>query len=188
MTDANGHVHAVLTVQALPFYAFGVDNLRLLTLLCGYLTDVFIEMLQHDDSSVHDDVLSFVAEIRRCLAQKKQHNLDSHVVVIGLHHSLQPQQLLGPIETTKRGLDVSQTITDAQGNTAILLLMPLTDQSGVKGYENRLSLSVYELLGQTVDASAFSVMSHRIEPDEEPVPLLKELINACEILQDINFG
>src|SRR5699024_4685698 len=71
-----------------------------------------------------------------------------------------------------RGLDVGLRRSNADGGHSLLILMPMTNVEGARGYRERVSLMVEERLGRTLDDSLMVFHEYRVDGRVDAAQLL----------------
>lgn len=160
LLSVEGEVLAVVAVHSMPFFAFNERTFTLLALLGGHMADLLEtprQLLRPDDAEAR----RFSQQLRRALRDATEHDLPSSLAFLKLpDDSVALQKLL--IES-QRGLDLQLVLQCANGAEGVLVLMPLTDQDGSRGYSQRLNRMVQERFDNASSLEALGVGIHYYE-------------------------
>lgn len=140
MISSRNQVMGVLAVEAMPFYAFNVENLHLIQVIVFCYTDMLMgnEGAQQIFACFNNSAdIYFIEELNRLIRVAEKINVPSQLVVLtfsGEKSALLPEQM----QELKRGLDMMWTTTIAE-HPSLWILMPFATPSGVKGMIMRLN-------------------------------------------------
>ncbi|MGE6792336.1 GAF domain-containing protein [Pseudomonas guineae] len=179
LIDTEGRLLAVLAVEQMPFFSFNDRTLSLLAILAGHVADLLLsdpQALQLDDS----DAQIFSQNLKRCLHDARQHDLDGYLLGFEVSQSAHRAELLNLIESSQRGLDLHLKSAD-QSNPCVLVLLPLTSAEGAQGYLQRLHTMLTERFGLDQTLESLGVRTHRydIGVGREREALHHFLFNEC---------
>lgn len=134
IADSRGHLHAVLCIHALPFFALQGEVLRVLSLLCAHGCDQIVSAANLDGVQQFDRQLA--------LAKTDQARFDLAACVLQLSAPLdaEHQRLFAHYKSQKRALDIWLE-SSADNRLQVKILMPLTDSTGAHTWLARLGLT-----------------------------------------------
>ena len=164
-TSVNGVTHGVLAVREMPFYAFEEENLQLIAVLCGRLADYLFELDVNSQAS-SDDNGRFWNGLERAIQDLKDFGIDSGLVTINLLKREYADNIFHQLQLTRRGLDIILPITDTPDHKTLLILMPLTDSTGMEGYKLRTREMFKEQLGKDFDEIGLDFRSRLLQTND----------------------
>ena len=132
IVDAFGKIWGVVAVNKMPFRDFRTDNIKLISILSGYIGDL-LGKRAHSSSDGDEDVQIFMLQIDRCIKDISEYKLPSAIVILEFKHDQYYSAMSAYILERKRGLDQSLVITYKNGNKLLFLLMPLTSAGDSEG-------------------------------------------------------
>lgn len=179
LVDTEGRTLALLAVEKMPFFSFNDRTLSLLAILAGHVADLLLtdpQALQLDDS----DAQVFSQNLKRCLHDAQQHDLDAYLLGFEVEPSTHREELLNLIESSQRGLDLHLKPV-SQSKPFVLVLLPLTTAEGAQGYLQRLHVMLVERfgLGQTLESLGVRTHRYDIGAVREREALRHFLFNEC---------
>jgi len=151
IVDAFGEIWGVVAVNKMPFRDFRTDNIKLISILSGYIGDL-LGKRAHSISNRDEDVQIFMLQIERCIKDIAEYKLPSAIVILEFKHDQYYSAMSTYILERKRGLDQSLAITYKNGNKLLFLLMPLTS---AKDSESR-TLQMEQYFKETFEITNFS--------------------------------
>lgn len=161
--DANEHLYGVLLVRSMPFFSFQEPVLKLMSVMAGYIADVFSaqSMVKAIDNIEFTD---FFINLQRCISNVKHHDLPATLIHFDVERNSLGDQLSDLIQQHRRGLDiVYEQIFD--NSRSLSYLLPLTDMSGVDGYRERLQNACKSQLGVSLAQLPVQFHIHNITAD-----------------------
>jgi hypothetical protein len=176
LTDVQGRLRAVVTVQALPFEAISRDHLNLLAVIGGHMGD----LLALGVGGAHQ----FHTALMRGHIDARDHQLAATLMGLRLDSKTVPSSLWREVLDLHRGIDQPWLTRDRHGNPALLLLMPLTDAEGARGFLQRLERHCEDHYGKSLAAAGVRAQSMLIDGNGNPHDKLRALKEACEIHGD----
>ncbi len=132
LADAYREIRGVVVVHQMPFFAFTEKNLQLLSIVAGQVGDYLAARERLATGDDHE-AYQFLFEVLRCLDNSNRFDLQA--ALLGIEFS-DPALAPGLIDTMRgelRGLDCFLPVTEGE-NKKLLLLMPLTDRTGLDQY------------------------------------------------------
>lgn len=140
LADVTGRVWAVMAVREMLFVAFQDENLRLLSVLSGHLGDLLADAggLAIDRDAT---VQQMDRALRRSLEDARRYRLPGAFLRLTCRGS-SGQRLAEQVLELRRALDQAVVGRSKEGDPLVLLLLPLTDRSGLDGYLARLKKTV----------------------------------------------
>lgn len=172
--DVHGRLWGVVTVQAMPFEALSREHLNLLAVIGGHMGDLLALGAGGGSQQFHTALL-------RCHIDARDHRLAAMLTALRLDMKVAPKTLWSELLELHRGLDQPWLMHDRYGNPVLLLLMPLTDAEGSRGFLSRLDRFCEDRYGKSLQESG--VRTHSILIDgQEPAPAkLQAIKEACEV-------
>lgn len=153
LVDHNRTIHGVVVVYALPFFSLTKTITGFLSVMGGYIADIFAAKAEH--GQVDDPVFSsLLSNIKRSIYLESAYQLPSVIYSIkvpsdGNSHAYSPT-LANITNQLKRGLDIVYT-TKNELETNIVILMPMTDLAGLDCYRSRLQKECMSQFGFDVN-------------------------------------
>lgn len=126
LVDASGHIHAVLAIAAMPFFAFQQSTLTLLAVLCAHAAD----LLTGAGKPGSDE--TFSRQLARALKDQERFGLQSALVQISLQGEA-GEQWRSVARRERRALDLWR-----ERGEELTVLLPLTDLAGAEQWLQRL--------------------------------------------------
>ncbi len=123
--DTFGKIWGVVAVNKMPFRDFRTDNIRLLSILSGYIGDVLGKRF-HSISEGDEDVQIFKLQVDRCIHDIAEYKLSTALIILKFKHDEYYPAMSAYILERKRGLDQSLAVTNNKGYKLLFLLLPLT--------------------------------------------------------------
>lgn len=160
LLSVDGQVLAVVAVHSMPFFAFNERTFTLLALLGGHMADLLQtprQLLRPDDAEAR----RFSQQLRRARRDAAEHDLPGSLAFVELPADSEKLQKL--LVESQRGLDLQVLVPRANGGDGLLVLMPLTDQDGSRGYRQRLDRMVQERFENASTLSELGVVIHNFE-------------------------
>ncbi len=178
--DVSNKLWGLVSVHEIPFAALNEQNLNLLAVLGGHIADVFTEraMLKAGRDM---DGQRFKHRLARSSADAYRYGIPSAVVVMRFGPPCANEDLHVEVMKLRRGLDQEWMLKDSNGNPVIMMIMPLTDKAGVRGYTKRINDFVLERL--QISAKEAQLDIHAVEIDGEEVyeKVLEGLLGRFDI-------
>ncbi len=180
LSDTEGCFLAVLAIEQMPFFSFNDRVFGLLAILAGHIADLILsdpELLHLQDM----DSQHFSQNLKRSASDARLHGLDASLFALQVKASANSDRLLRLIEDSRRGLDLQLRLTDQDGDTCVLVLLPLTSAEGAQGYLLRLNTLLGERFGQgqTLDSLQVRVLAHDIGAEYGQEALRHFLYSEC---------
>ncbi|MAL02675.1 MAG: sugar transporter, partial [Arenimonas sp.] len=180
LIDTEGRFLAVLAIEQMPFFSFNDRVFGLLAILAGHIADLILsdpELLHLQDM----DSQHFSQNLKRSASDARLHGLDASLFALQVKASANSDRLLRLIEDSRRGLDLQLRLTDQDGDTCVLVLLPLTSAEGAQGYLLRLNTLLGERFGQgqTLDSLQVRVLAHDIGAEYGQEALRHFLYSEC---------
>lgn len=177
ITDAYGRVWAVLCVENMLFIAFHEENLALLSILGGHIGDLLATGPALSRSR-NLSVKEFVTHVRRSLVDRKRYDLP--VALLAIVPGPDSAQAVTELVTgQRRGLDQVLVLEDRAGRSALLLLMPLTEERGVDGYVARLDENLKRKLGRSLADAGVRLHPRLLGAGDDAEAVAAEMAKLC---------
>jgi len=129
--DVQGRLWGVVTVQAMPFEALSVEHLHLLAVLGGQMGDL---LALGSGGGLHQ----FHVSLLRSHSDARAHNLAAMLVGFVVDPARAPPTLWSTLLDQHRDLDQQWLLLNCHGHRVLLMVMPLTDAEGARGFLQRL--------------------------------------------------
>jgi hypothetical protein len=168
MLSTSGRLLGVLVVARLPFTALTLETLQLVTVQLAYYAD----SLDHADNT--QPVLAayprcppdFALELVRLQRLLATAAIRSSMVAFVLRDADAAEQWFARFDRLRRAVDVAWQHREGELRVLIVLL-PLTIDSGLAGYLERIARSIREQYGADLAAAGIGVFT--AELDEQPI-------------------
>jgi hypothetical protein len=175
LVDLRGTVHAVLCVQAIPFFAFEGRNLQAMALLAGHFADLVMTRGQATDlerGRRHE----FEIRLARAVRDAQDHAVSNMVAVL----LIQPGSLISNIIDVLLGgaleaADVPYTVHDPSGKRYVFILLPAADEAAASALDQRLRRIVERELGTTLPGAGVLFSAHPLRTGPNLVAVLRLL-------------
>ncbi|QJD57897.1 sugar transporter [Pseudomonas sp. gcc21] len=180
LIDTHGNLIALLAVRQMPFFLFNDKTLSLLVLLAGHAAD----LLQSDPRALQlpgADMQSFSQHLYRSLLDAERHRLPGTLCLLELPEV--DEDLMRLFFESQRGLDLHLRVRNGRGHDCLLILMPLTPQTGVGGFVARLEQLLTKRFGPGYTLLELEVVVRQFElPTTGSRSALREfLFKECEL-------
>jgi hypothetical protein len=178
LIDTQGQTLALLAVRDMQFFAFHDRTFSVLALLCGHIAD-----LLHADPQalqlVDADAQHFSAQLRRSLADVRQHGLSATLYAFEINEA--NTELARLFDLSRRGLDLHLGLPNNRGHRCLLVLLPLTSSDAALGYLQRLEglLQRHFADYQGLDALGVQVFQYSLDAAPVRAGLRNFLHNEC---------
>ena len=140
IVDSHGKLHGVLAVRDMHFMAFQQENLNTLSLLGGHIGD----LLTRAGGVNQSKTANFLAELDNALRFARENSVQSSLVVLNLAE-FEHTGALGEFLTRNiRSLDSAWVTSNADGQTSIVVLLPLVTEAQCDAYLRRVAVAVLE--------------------------------------------
>jgi hypothetical protein len=173
LVDSEDHVHSLVVVQRMPFFALTQHTLTLLAVMAGRVAD-FINLARYAVADPSEEHLIFGVNLMRAVRDAEQHQVPACLVVMDIATDADGQTLMNIIYQLQRGLDLIVTLEPAQ-HQRLLILLPLTDELGLAGYRQRLEEEIRSRLGASLMELPVKWSQHRMTSLPQLKSFLKEL-------------
>jgi hypothetical protein len=166
---SGGRLLGVLVAQRMPFTALTLETLQLVTVLLAYYADSI------DHAEATRPVLvayprcpgDFALELVRMQRLLATAAIRSSLVAFVARDAQAASEWFARIDRLRRTVDVAWSHADG-GLRVLLMLLPLTAQSGLDGYLERVGRSLREQYGADIESAGLAV--YTTEVGEAPVP------------------
>jgi hypothetical protein len=180
IVDVYERVWAVLAVRNMLFIAFHDDNLHLLSIIGGHIGDL-LAAGPGLSSSRNLSIKEFLGHVRRSILDHRRFKLPVALLAISPPDEATAKVLTEIVVGQRRGLDQVLQLEDlgGGGRSALLLLMPLTEERGVGGYIARLGDNLKRKLGKSLPEAKIAVHTRLLSAKDEPEALVEEMRRLC---------
>jgi hypothetical protein len=166
---SGGRLLGVLVAQRMPFTALTLETLQLVTVLLAYYADSI------DHAEATRPVLAayprcpgdFALELVRMQRLLATAAIRSSLVAFVARDAQAASDWFARIDRLRRTVDVAWSHADG-GLRVLLMLLPLTAQSGLDGYLERVGRSLREQYGADLESAGLAV--YTTEVGEAPLP------------------
>ncbi len=172
------YVLGILAVDRIPFVALNEENLQMLSVLLGYYADCVVESDETGElfGQFPDAPADFAEEFSRMLRLRRDHQVDSHIVVHSFANDESGRHALIQHELIRRSLDVSWQM-EADGRIVLANLMPLADKTAVREYLLRSESRLQEYVGSTYDERSLTPIVISLA-ERDPIASLMRVIKG----------
>jgi hypothetical protein len=162
LIDVHGRIWGVVAVVSMPFQAFHEENLGFLSVLSGHIGDLLRSAAEQAGGA---DLIEkdFVLHLRRALADARGFRLPAAVASISCPDSLRPTAFFEALLSGRRGLDRALHLRRAPGAQTLLLLLPQTDASGLKGFLDRVETLCLTHFASSASQAGITIISKAID-------------------------
>lgn len=136
LVDARGHIHGVVSINDMPFLNVHQDTFELLGLLGRHIGDILARRTQTIGEG--QGACGLRESLERNLADVKRHALPAALIACRVVDMARRDACVASCCHGSRGLDQSWVAMSRKGQPVVLILLPLTDEAGVKSYLSRL--------------------------------------------------
>ncbi|WP_150304328.1 PelD GGDEF domain-containing protein [Pseudomonas saliphila] len=180
LIDTHGNLLAILAVRQMPFFLFNDKTLSLLMLLAGHAAD----LLQSDPRALQlpgADLQSFSQQLHRSLMDAERHRLTGTLCLLEVPDV--DEDLMRLFIESQRGLDLHLRVRNGRDNDCLLILMPLTPQTGVSGFAARLEQLLAKQFGPGYTLLELGVLVRQFElqPAGSRTALREFLMKECQL-------
>jgi hypothetical protein len=177
LVDVHQRIFGVVTVQMMPFEALNQDHLKLLAVLGGHLGDMLA-------LAAGGAVYQFHASLLRSHQDAGEHNLSAMLVGLVSDPALGPPTLWSEILQRHRAIDQQWLTSNRHGHRVLLIVMPLTNAEGARGFVQRLEDLCQDLLARPLGAAGVRVHQVVLDGAGSAKDKLAVLKKACELHGD----
>ncbi len=181
MQNRKEEAYGLLVVESMPFFALHKDTLQMVTVLIDYYMDSLDIMPKIEPLiEVFPDIpLDFAKDCVKLSRMERKSYIPSHIVALVFTHETHDMFL--QIKRMQRKMDIGWEKKFGD-TTALITLMPITDDQGVKGYASRISDWLKTHYGETLEESP--ILLHDISFSEEA----DEITTIAVLLQRCAYG
>lgn len=174
LVDVHERVWAVVTVQAMPFESFSSDHLTLLAVLGGQMGDLMALGPVGGLQQFHTCLL-------RSHSDARDNGLSAVLIGLVVDREVAPPNLLRGLLDQHRGLDQQWLARNPKGHDVILMVMPLTDADGARGFLQRLEAWCSDGFGRSLSAAGVRAHQVLLDGSGQAQDKLRALRTACEL-------
>lgn len=169
-------VLGMLAVDRIPFVALNEENLQMLAVLLGYYADCVVESdeTRRFFGQFPDAPADFAEEFSKMLRLRRDHQLDSHIVVHSFADDESGRHAITQHDLIRRSLDVSWQM-EKDGRIVLANLMPLADKAAVREYLLRSETRLQEYMGSIYDERSLTPIVISLA-ETDPVASLMRVI------------
>jgi len=176
LVDSSGRIHAVVSINDMPFDRVNNDTFSLMAVLGKHMGDILARLTR--SAADARDGMDLQTSLQRHWVDVNAYGLHVAVISCKVVDTARREALLALCSASGRGLDESWLCEDTTNRPVVIKVLPLTDQEGATAYIARLQKARVDgaparnglvtnlwLLGQHSDAGK----------------LLAEIQSTCEI-------
>lgn len=186
VTDVMGRTHALLVVDALPFFALQEETLQILNLMLGYYADslsatTLVAPLQERWPACPS---AFALELQRLTHLRHAALVPSALVALQFAPGRSAGDLPQRIQRQQRSLDVVWSLGDDPARPrALLAILPLAREAAVDGYLARIERW---MKAQFDTDSAGAGVRYRVWHigTDAPLELLARVLESCDVADE----
>ena len=170
---AEGHIVAIMAVEKIPFFALQSENMQTLSVLTSYYADTIAasEFAPYLTDKLKDCPIDFFKAMHTLTHLQRDMQISSMLVGFVAPDNTESAELLKFIAGAVRGLDETWTLT--RGDLRIcLVLLPLTRESALGGYLERIERIFVERFGRRVGQAGIHTRS--VELDQNQINVMLE--------------
>lgn len=173
--DSENRLIGVCAIETMPFFSFEPRTLRFLAILSGHMADIITEPALTDTTGTPEQ-RALWRQLSRVQRDARQHDLPACLLVMTMPVTQQSRQACEHIRRIRRGLDtIAEYHTEERHQ--VVVLMPLTDELGLAGYQQRLEDGVREQLGIPLSEWQVRYDSVRVHQHDNAARWLQERIH-----------
>lgn len=165
---ADGRIVAIMAVEKMPFFALQTENMQTLSVLSSYYADTITasEFTPYLTDKLKDCPIDFFKAMHTLRRLQRDMQISSMLVGFAAINNHESGEQLKSIANAARGLDESWTLV--RGDWRIcLVLLPLSGDSSLGGYLDRIERHFHERFGMRPGQSG--VITRSITLDQDPI-------------------
>ena len=184
MYASNKNLVGILVVKEMSFWKLNAETLQILQILSLYFAEevTVVDQTKNLLLSFPDCPPEFLKELEKLLHIKRSINIDSSMVAIRIYPSPQMNNLIHVLKKQQRGLDYLWD-HDEDGSHVLLTLMPFTNEIGISGYLTRVSNTLTENFGKSMQELGM-VARYISLYDQKAEVIITDLIQATHVDMD----
>ena len=136
LVDSSGHIHAVVSINDMPFDRVNNDTFSLLAVLGKHMGDILAHLARAATDT--GDGMGLLTSLQRHWVDVKAYGLQVAVISCKVVDPGRREALLDLCSASGRGLDESWLCADAASRPVVIKVLPLTDQEGATDYIARI--------------------------------------------------
>jgi hypothetical protein len=162
LVDLRGILHAVLCVQAIPFFSFEQKNLETLALLAGHFADLLGSDGRATDLE-RGQRKQFEIRLARAVRDSEEFGVPNAVATLAISHGSPVGDIVdiilgGALEE----LDFPFVLRDKEGNPYVFVLLPATEEDGARALQARIDTIVRRELHMTLAGAGVTFNVYRL--------------------------
>jgi hypothetical protein len=165
---ADGRIVAIMAVEKMPFFALQSENMQTLAVLSSYYADTIAssEFTLHLTDKLKDCPIDFLKAMHTLRRLQRDMQINSIMVGFAMRNSHESSEQLKSIANAVRGLDETWTLVRGDWHICLVLL-PLTRDSSLSGYLDRIERNFVERFGMRPGQSG--IVTRSITLDKDPI-------------------
>lgn len=179
---SDGLIVAILVVEKMPFFALQTENMQTLAVLSSYYADTIAasEFTPYLTDKLQDCPIDFFKAMYTLRRLQRDMHISSMMVGFTAANNHESSEQLKSISQAVRGLD--ETWTLERGDKRIcLVLLPLSGDSSLGGYLDRIERNFIERFGTRPGQSGILTRSITLDQDPISTKLDEFIISLTEI-------
>lgn len=178
---ASGEMLGILVVSRMPFLALNTENLRFLSVVCGYYADGVCHRMVTNEvlralPHCHDD---FALEYARLVRIHRDIRIRSSIVALMFDGSEAAGRWFERVRHSVRVQDIQWAFVTAERRVAIML-MPLTAEAAAADYLRQIETDLHDEFGVDLKRAGVATRSTVID-SRRPVQTLRRFLEDCHV-------
>lgn len=184
LADVFGNLWGIITVSKIPFRCYCPENIKMISILAGYMGDLLAQKISPVFSEVRDEKLRvFLQEVQRCILNVEDYSISSTLISLEFTNQQNVATMKKLILNNKRCLDQSWEGLSQRGNQVLILLLPMTTRTLVDSYNTRLEQLLKECFQvQNFQAAGISFHLHELLPTDEAIQAVYSMTTQLRIV------
>lgn len=165
---ADGRIVAIMAVEKMPFFALQSENMQTLAVLSSYYADTIAasEFTPYLTDELKDCPIDFFKAMYTLRRLQRDMQISSMMVGFAVRNNHESSEQLKSIANAVRGLDETWTLVRGEWRICLVLL-PLSGDSSLGGYLDRIERSFVERFGMRPGQSG--ILTRSITLDQDPI-------------------
>jgi len=165
---ADGQIVAITAVEKMPFFALQSENMQTLTVLSSYYADTITasEFTVYLTDKLKDCPIDFFKAMHTLRRLQRDLQTSSMMVGFAVRNNHESAEQLKSITNAARGLDETWTLVRDDWRICLVLL-PLSGDSSLGGYLDRIERTFVERFGMRPGQSG--ILTRSITLDQDPI-------------------
>jgi hypothetical protein len=167
---ADGRVVAITAVEKMPFFALETENMQTLSVLSSYYADTIAasEFTPYLTDKLKECPIDFFKAMYTLRRLQRDMQISSMMVGFATPNTHESGEQLKSIANSVRGLDETWTLVRGEYRVCLVLL-PLSGNSSLGGYLDRIERNFVERFGKKPGQSG--IVTRSITLDQDPISI-----------------